>query len=311
MRWKETDILCNATGFSYIKESYTVVEHITEGCSGDEKYKLEKDGKYFLLRVGDRAKMPEKKKEYDRLKAYRGGGINTHKPVAFGTAGDQFYSLVSWVSGTPVMDIVKKDVLGDHYQLGRKVGMELHKLHRAGLTDAGKDWQGIIEDKAAAFLENYHHQKAEIIGANEAERYIRKNMYLMADRPQTVLHGDFHWNNCVADEKGDVGIIDFSGSETGDPWYDFGGILWALEYSDSFARGQIDGYFDTPPDMFWPVFKFYVALYAFEHLTYCDGTPEDMDIKIGNANRMLGTFGKDFASERPLFYLHGRNYPKV
>ena len=172
MRWKETDISCNATGFSYIKESYTVVEHITEGCSGDEKYKLEKDGKYFLLRVGDRAKMPEKKKEYDRLKAYRGGGINTHKPVAFGTAGDQFYSLVSWVSGTPVMDIVKKDVLGDHYQLGRKVGMELHKLHRAGLTDAGKDWQGIMEDKAAAFLENYHHQKAEIIGANEAERYI-------------------------------------------------------------------------------------------------------------------------------------------
>ena len=281
MRWKETDISCNATGFSYIKESYTVVEHITEGCSGDEKYKLEKDGKYFLLRVGDRAKMPEKKKEYDRLKAYRGGGINTHKPVAFGTAGDL---------------------------LGRKVGMELYKLHRAGLTDAGKDWQGIIEDKAAAFLENYHHQKAEIIGANEAERYIRKNMYLMADRPQTVLHGDFHWNNCVADAKGDVGIIDFSGSETGDPWYDFGGILWALEYSDSFARGQIDGYFDTPPDMFWPVFKFYVALYAYKHLTYCDGTPEDMDIKIGNVNRMLGTFGKDFASERPLFCLRVRNH---
>lgn len=29
--------------------SYTVIEKIAEGYSGDEKYKLEKNGKYFLL----------------------------------------------------------------------------------------------------------------------------------------------------------------------------------------------------------------------------------------------------------------------
>ena len=39
----------------FIKDikSYTIIEKIAEGNSGDEKYKLEKDGKYFLLRVGD------------------------------------------------------------------------------------------------------------------------------------------------------------------------------------------------------------------------------------------------------------------
>ena len=45
----------------FIARSYTAVEKITEGCSGDEKYKLEKDGKFFLLRVGDKSKATEKK----------------------------------------------------------------------------------------------------------------------------------------------------------------------------------------------------------------------------------------------------------
>ena len=36
------------------------------------------------------------------------------------------------------------------------------------------------------------------------------------------------------DQKGDIGIIDFSGTDTGDPWYEFSGELWALEYSESF-----------------------------------------------------------------------------
>lgn len=283
--------------------SYMVAERITEGCSGDEKYRLEKNGKYYLLRVGDLAKAAERKKEYDRLRTYENTDINTHRPILFGTTENQFYSVVSWVDGTPVMDVIKKDVSKDYYRLGRKAGRELHKLHLAGQTDAGKDWRDIIEKKAFAFLENYHDRRTEIPGGSHAEQYILENMYLMADRPQTVLHGDFHWNNCVVDEKGNVGIIDFSGKETGDPWYDFGGLLWATEYSDSFVNGQIDGYFGAPPDLFWPVFKFYVALYAFEHLTYGNKTPEDEKTKSCNAARMLGVFGKDFTSEQPLFRL--------
>lgn len=123
----------------------------------------------------------------------------------------------------------------------------------------------------------------------------------MSDRPQVVLHGDFHWNNCVIDEKGNIGIIDFSGNNTGDPWYEFGGLLWVLEYSDSFANGQIDGYFETLPDNFWKIFKFYVALYAFEHLTYSNGTSEDEKIHIANASRMLQIFGTDFELDVPVF----------
>lgn len=123
----------------------------------------------------------------------------------------------------------------------------------------------------------------------------------MENRPQTVLHGDFHWGNCVADESGNVGIIDFSGNDIGDPWYDFGGLLWALEYSESFANGQIDGYFGAPPTEFWKIFKFYTALYSFEHLTYSSGDLKDIKNHILNAERMLKIFGDNFKSEIPIF----------
>lgn len=127
-------------------QPYTVIEKIAEGCSGDEKYKLEKDGKYFLLRVGDRSKSSERKKEFDRLKAYADRDINTHRPVMFGTVNDRFYSVVTWVSGTPIMDIIKKDVSKSYYSLGRKVGIELQKLHAASQTDRKIDWQKVIEE---------------------------------------------------------------------------------------------------------------------------------------------------------------------
>ncbi len=282
-------------------KSYKVIEKITEGYSGDEKYKLEKNGDYFLLRIGDIAKSYEKKKEYDKLKAYADKDINTHKPVIFDTTADKFYSIVSWVNGTPIMNIIKEDVTKNYYQLGKKVGIELKKLHLSYKNNSNIDWQNVIETRANLFLQNYHNMNIEFSCSKYAEQYITKNICLMSDRPQVTLHGDFHWNNCVVDEMGNVGIIDFSGNDMGDPWYEFGGLLWALEYSDSFANGQIDGYFGTPPNGFWKVFKFYVALYAFEHLMYNNDTHEDIEKRIYSASRMLKVFGKDFCAEIPLF----------
>ncbi len=74
-----------------------------------------------------------------------------------------------------------------------------------------------------------------------------------------------------------------------------------MEYSNSFANGQIDGYFDVVPEEFWKIFKFYTALYAFEHLTYSSDTPEDIKKHIFNAERMINIFGKNFELDIPLF----------
>jgi len=93
-------------------DSYTVIEKITEGISGDDKYKLEKDGKYFLLRVGDVKKLSERKKEYSRLKAYVDKGINTNRPILFGTAKEpQYWILSKKTLQKTIISLVKKSVL--------------------------------------------------------------------------------------------------------------------------------------------------------------------------------------------------------
>lgn len=78
-----------------------------------------------------------------------------------------------------------------------------------------------------------------------------------------------------------------------------------MEYSESLANGQIDGYFDTLPREFWKIFKFYTALYAFEHFAYSKSAPKDMRNHIFNASRMLKLFGEEFELEQPLFRREG------
>lgn len=126
-------------------KTYKVIEKIADGCSGDEKYKLQKDGKYFLLRIGDKTMASEKKKEYDQLAIYADYDMNTQKPIVFGTTTDIFYSIVTWVEGIPIMDIIKKDMSKDYYQLGKKVGMELQKLHSLSPTNLKADRQTYLK----------------------------------------------------------------------------------------------------------------------------------------------------------------------
>ena len=172
-------------------ESFVVIEKINEGYSGDDKYKVQKDGKFFLLRVGDLAKATEKEAEYNQLMLYADKEINTQKPITFGRTNDKFYSIVTWVDGTPIMDNIKEDDSLDYYQLGHNVGVELKKLHCASRGEDKTDWMDVIEKRATSFLEKFHSLNIEEFACSRyAEQYILKNMSLMAERPQVMLHGD-------------------------------------------------------------------------------------------------------------------------
>ena len=49
-------------------EEYVIVKKINKGCSGDEKYQLEKEGRFYLLRVGDSSNAAIKYKEFQHLR---------------------------------------------------------------------------------------------------------------------------------------------------------------------------------------------------------------------------------------------------
>ena len=73
-------------------EEYVIVKTINKGCSGDEKYQLEKEGRFYLLRVGDSSNAAIKYKEFQHLRLYVDTDVNTHRPVDFGVIGNRFYT---------------------------------------------------------------------------------------------------------------------------------------------------------------------------------------------------------------------------
>lgn len=87
-------------------KGYHLVNEIIAGYSGDKKYKLEKNGKIYLLRVGDKSSLGAKQREFEQLRLYEKANINTQRPVDFGVLDDVFYSIVTWVDGTSVMEII-------------------------------------------------------------------------------------------------------------------------------------------------------------------------------------------------------------
>ena len=97
-------------------EEYVIVKKINKGCSGDEKYQLEKEGRFYLLRVGDSSNAAIKYKEFQHLRLYVDTDVNTHRPVDFGVIGNRFYSIVTWVDGTTIMEVVKRDATKDYYE---------------------------------------------------------------------------------------------------------------------------------------------------------------------------------------------------
>lgn len=68
----------------HIRE-YTRISKIQAGYSGDNKYKLEKEHKFYLLRVGDKATADIKYKEFQHLRLIEHTDLNTHRPIDFGT----------------------------------------------------------------------------------------------------------------------------------------------------------------------------------------------------------------------------------
>lgn len=279
-------------------EEYVIVKKINKGCSGDEKYQLEKEGRFYLLRVGDSSNAAIKYKEFQHLRLYVDTDVNTHRPVDFGVIGNRFYSIVTWVDGTTIMEVVKRDVTKDYYDLGKKAGAELRKLHQYSYMENKVDWYLIIKQRAEHIIKVCRSRNIELVNGYATE-YLFNNLELVKGRQNVLLHGDFHWINCVVSDEGRFGIIDFAGDTEGDPWYEFGAMLWILEWSESFANGQIDGYFDDVPLRFWEVFKLYTVLYAYEHLNFDNG--QSLESRIKNSTRMLEIFGDDYKEDIPLF----------
>ena len=122
--------------------------------------------------------------------------------------------------------------------------------------------------------------------------YISTHRHLLANRPQTYQHGDYHIGNMMIGNDGKLYIIDFNRNDYGDPWEEFNRIVWCAQTAPLFATGMVNGYFDNNvPHKFWELLALYISSNTLSSLPWALPFGEDqMLVMINQANDVLNWY---------------------
>lgn len=234
---------------------------INKGYSGEKKYYIETfAGEKYLMRLTDLSQYNRKKIEYETLKNV--SGINLNKPLHIGAYDkkNMTFTVYSWVEGKDLNDVLPAVSEEEQYQLGIQSGKLIKQLHQVQLPVKVKQWDERFNDKLDNKIKNYEACEIKISGMEGIIGFINKNRDLLKSRPQTFQHGDYHVGNMIINDHNEIGIVDFSRYDFGDPWDEFSRIAWCVQISPAFACGQLDGYFDNNiPEEFWRLLAIYIG----------------------------------------------------
>ena len=113
-------------------DTFTKIRPIEKGMSGDKKYYIETEGnKRLLLRVADISEYEQKKTEYELMKKMVSIGVPMPVTIDFGicNADKNVYTLLEWIDGQEVEEIVPTLREEEQYALGVNSGKILKTIH--------------------------------------------------------------------------------------------------------------------------------------------------------------------------------------
>ena len=236
-------------------------EAIHKGWSGDKKYRItDENGIAYLLRVSPKEQDEKKRRQFHRMEQAARLGIPMCLPVEFGTDDAGVYSIQSWVSGVDAEAYIPTLPKERQYAYGLDAGRILVRLHSLPAPEGAEDWEVRFNKKIDRKIAMYEACPLKYEGGEAFLRHIEKSRHLLAGRPQSYQHGDYHIGNMMVDEAGVLTVIDFDRDDHGDPWEEFNRIVWCAQAAPAFAAGMVDGYFggEVPMD-FWNLLALYIC----------------------------------------------------
>lgn len=263
--------------------SFVTVNEITKGMSGDRKYYVEtKDGQKLLLRITNVSDYETKKRDYDFLLCLNNAGLPVPKAVDFGRCegGNSVYMLLEWMEGEEAEKVVPNMDTDKQYTIGVTSGSILREIHEnSKAVRLEQDWYDRYFEVITPRIEAYKNEGIPFEGAEAILSFIEANKYLLHDRRQCNIHGDYHLGNLIINEKDELFVIDWQTVDfdgCGDPWVDF--INIGIEHP-AFAAGQIDGYFNHQvPEAFWRILALYLSVSAITSIVWAKYfAPERLD----------------------------------
>ena len=235
---------------------------IEKGWSGDQKYcAVTTDGTKYLLRISSIERLERKRREYEKMSEVAELGIPMCMPVEFGTCEEDAYSIQTWIDGEEAETAIMSMDSSEQYRYGLDAGRILSKIHTIPAQKDAPNWETRFNakiDRKIAMYENCELKYER--GGDTFLNFLADNRYLLAGRPQSYQHGDYHIGNMRIDNNGVLTIIDFEKWDVGDPWEEFNRIVWSAQAAPAFASGMVDGYFDgNVPMEFWKLLALYIS----------------------------------------------------
>lgn len=239
--------------FNTIKDIKKIT-FIDKGWSLEKKYLLETDTfEKYVLRVSNIEYLSDKEEEFEIIKQFYNLDINMSKPIEITKDKEYVYLLLKWVEGNPLDEIIRSIDQKKQYSIGLESGKILQRIHSIKAPNSITPWYERYSKKTHKLIKKYHECPIKFKQDQVFIDFLKDNLSILKDRPQTLQHGDYHVGNQILTPKEDVSIIDFNRWDYGDPWEEFkGSFIFSKEQSIPYAVGQIDGYFNNqvPKDFF-------------------------------------------------------------
>lgn len=279
-------------------------EPILKGWSDDRKYCVtDRKGTRFLLRVSDISQVDKKRHEFEMMRRVASLGVPMCLPVEFGACDEGVYSVQSWIDGDDAQDVIPHLPEEKQMEYGLEAGRILRKIHSIPAPPAQEDWAARFNRKIDTKIRNYETCPIKYPNGQAFIDCIRANRGLLAGRPQSFQHGDYHIGNMMIDRNGTLRVIDFNRCDYGDPWEEFNRIVWCAQKSFPFASGIVDGYFGGEvPENFWKLLALYISSNTLSSVSWAVPFGEtEINTMLGQAKEVLSWY-HDMSDLIPAWY---------
>ena len=244
-----------------IYDTIVTREPIHKGWSGDAKYCVTtEDGSKYLLRITHPERAHRFHLCYQRMKEAAKLHVPMCLAVEFGQCQEGTYAIHSWIDGVDAESCVPTLSKEKQYTYGLDAGRILKKLHTLPAPADATPWEERFNIKIDRKIKMYQECPLKYENGHLFLPFLEENRHLLANRPQSYQHGDYHIGNMMIDKNSVLTIIDFDRDDYGDPWEEFNRIVWCAHAAPAFASGMVDGYFDGEvPVEFWRLLALYIC----------------------------------------------------
>lgn len=237
------------------------IDFVDRGWSDDKKYHIvTNEGRHHLLRISKKETFELKKHEFKIIQNLSVLDFEMTKAYDFGICSEGVYMLLGWIEGDDLEKVIATMNFLEQYKLGYEAGKILKSIHEFNIEFEPFDWEVRFIKKIDKNIQMYEDCPLKYDNGHLFVEYVNNSKKLLANRPLSLHHGDFHIGNMIYSKAGQIGIIDFNRFNFGDPWEEFNRIVWDIQNSHAFATGRVDGYFDENiPDEFFGLMALYVT----------------------------------------------------